>query len=142
MRKASLAAAFALLAMLFAAPSHAATVVAKVDVSQQRMNVYVGGQLRHSWAVSTGRGRYATPGGTFRPYRMHAMWHSRKYNMAPMPHSVFYRGGYAVHGTVEVNRLGRPASRGCVRLHPTNARTFYNLVRQAGMKNTRIEIRR
>ena len=27
------------------------------------------------------------------------MWYSRKYDMSPMPYSVFFRGGYAIHGT-------------------------------------------
>ena len=33
-----------------------------------------------------------------------------------MPYSVFFTGGYAVHGTSHVKALGRPASHGCVRL--------------------------
>jgi L,D-transpeptidase catalytic domain len=50
------------------------------------------------------------------------MWYSRKYHMSPMPHSLFFRGGYAIHGTGAIRQLGRPASHGCVRLHPANAR--------------------
>ena len=69
---------------------------------------------------------------------MHKMWYSRKYDMAPMPHSIFFHGGYAIHGTDHVRSLGRPASHGCVRLHPRNARTLYNLVRRNGPRNTRI----
>jgi lipoprotein-anchoring transpeptidase ErfK/SrfK len=68
------------------------------------------------------------------------MWHSRKYDMSPMPYSVFYYGGYAIHGTNYVKSLGRPASHGCVRLHTSNAREFYNLVRDVGRKNTRIVV--
>jgi lipoprotein-anchoring transpeptidase ErfK/SrfK len=60
------------------------------------------------------------------------MWYSRKYHMSPMPHSIFFLGGYAIHGTDAVGRLGRPASHGCVRLHPSNAATLYSLVRQSG----------
>ena len=71
---------------------------------------------------------------------MHRMWYSRKYDMSPMPYAVFYRGGYAVHGTGAVKQLGRPASHGCVRLHTANAATFYSLVKQIGRKNTRISI--
>lgn len=43
-----------------------------------------------------------------------------------------YNGHYAIHGTTEVRRLGRPASAGCVRLHPDNARTLFNLVKDRG----------
>lgn len=38
-----------------------------------------------------------------------------------MPHSIFFHGGYAIHGSYEINRLGGPASHGCIRLHPANA---------------------
>jgi lipoprotein-anchoring transpeptidase ErfK/SrfK len=70
------------------------------------------------------------------------MWYSRKYDLSPMPHSVFFRGGYAVHGTPHVKRLGRPASHGCVRLAPGNAATLYALVRKYGMANSRIVVTR
>jgi len=59
-----------------------------------------------------------------------------------MPYSVFFRGGYAIHGTGYVKSLGRPVSHGCVRLHPRNAATLYRLVRSYGMGNTRIVIHR
>jgi lipoprotein-anchoring transpeptidase ErfK/SrfK len=53
------------------------------------------------------------------------MWYSRKYDNSPMPYSVFFRGGYAVHGTSYVKQLGRPASHGCVRLpHAFAAKLF------------------
>lgn len=103
-------------------------VVAIVDLSDQRMRIYVEGRLQHEWKVSSGKRGYGTPTGEWRPYRMHTMWHSRKYNMAPMPHSVFFHGGYAVHATNATGRLGRPASHGCIRLHPKNAKQFFRLV--------------
>ena len=124
-----------------AAPQAAkAGVVAKVDLSEQRMRVYVNGRQAYSWPVSTGRKGYTTPTGTYSPKRMHRMWHSRKYNMSPMPYSIFFRGGYAVHGTNYVKKLGRTASHGCVRLQTSNARRLYNLVKQHGARNSRISI--
>ncbi|GAB4240580.1 MAG: hypothetical protein Kow0032_28300 [Methyloligellaceae bacterium] len=115
-------------------------VLAKVDKSEQRMRVYVNGKPVYSWRVSTARGGYITPTGSWRPTRIHKMWHSRKYNMAPMPYSVFYYRGYAVHGTYDLKRLGRPASHGCVRLHPGNAKKLYQLVARYGMANTQIVV--
>jgi lipoprotein-anchoring transpeptidase ErfK/SrfK len=122
----------ALVVTLFAAPAMASSVVARIDLSSQRMNVFVDGKQRYSWPVSTARSGYSTPVGTFRPQRLERMWYSRKYHMSPMPHSIFFLGGYAIHGTDAVGRLGRPASHGCVRLHPSNAATLYSLVRQSG----------
>ncbi|MEM7302242.1 MAG: L,D-transpeptidase [Pseudomonadota bacterium] len=118
-----------------------AKVEARIDISSQRMNVYERGRLRYSWKISTARRGYRTPVGNFRPTRMHKMWHSRKYNMSPMPHSIFFYGGYAIHGTNAIKRLGRPASHGCIRLHPANARKLYSMVRRNGARNARIRIR-
>ncbi|MBZ8134846.1 hypothetical protein CLD20_16335 [Afifella sp. IM 167] len=119
-----------------------AGITARIDLSAQKMRVYSNGKLAYTWTVSTARSGYRTPTGTYRPQRMHKMWYSRKYDMSPMPHSIFFRGGYAIHGTNAVKNLGRPASHGCVRLHPSNARTLYNLVKQSGPSNTRIIITR
>ena len=88
--------------------------------------------------MSTAARGYKTPSGEWRPYRMHVMWKSIKYDNAPMPYAVFYDGGYAVHGTNAVSRLGTPASHGCVRLQTDNAKTFYSLVKEVGPGNTRI----
>ena len=71
---------------------------------------------------------------------MHRMWYSRKYDDAPMPHSVFFHGGYAVHATDAIRRLGRPASHGCIRLHSDDASDFYTLVETVGPANTSIVI--
>lgn len=115
-------------------------VVARVQLSTQTMQVSVGGRPTYEWKVSTAGKGYVTPTGSWKPYRMHEMWYSRKYDNAPMPHSVFFTGGYAVHATPHVKNLGRPASHGCIRLHPTNAEAFYTLVKTFGQQNTRIVI--
>ena len=117
-----------------------AAVVAKIDISSQTMNVYVNGSLTYSWAVSTARKGYSTPRGSYRPTVMKRMHYSSKYNNSPMPHSIFFRGGYAIHGTGYLKQLGRPASHGCVRLHPSNAAALYSLVKKHGARNTKIVI--
>lgn len=119
-----------------------ASALAVISLSQQRMEVSVNGTPVYYWPVSTARRGYVTPRGVFRPIRTERMWYSRKYDMSPMPFAVFFRGGYAVHGTQYLRSLGRPASHGCVRLHPANAAAFYRLVREQGMRNTRIVITR
>jgi len=126
---------------LVSAQADAASLVVRISKSSQVMTVSYGGYVRHRWAVSTGRRGYRTPSGSYRPKRLERMWYSRKYHMSPMPYSVFFRGGYAIHGTNETNRLGRTASHGCIRLAPSNARTLFNLVRRYGSSNTRIVIR-
>ncbi len=118
-----------------------ASLLVKVDRSEQRMRVYVDGQLYYVWPVSTGRGRYRTPTGSHRPYLLKRFHRSRKWYNSPMPYSIFYRGGYAIHGTNAIRRLGRPASHGCIRLHPSNARELFYLIKDYGKSNTRIVIR-
>jgi len=122
---------YALAVCLFSAPASAG-VVARIDNATQRMTVLVDGAPAYSWPVSTARKGYRTPAGSYRVQRMERMWYSRKYDMSPMPHALFFRGGYAIHGTYSVRQLGRPASHGCVRLSPGNASTLFSLVRQRG----------
>ena len=117
-----------------------AGVVVQIDKSAQRMTVSVDGAARYTWPVSTGRGGYGTPSGRFRPQMMMRSYFSKKYYGSPMPHSIFFYDGFAIHGTNDIARLGGPASHGCVRLHPSNAATLFALVQRAGAANTDIVI--
>lgn len=116
-------------------------LVATIDLTNQRMTVAVDGQTAHVWAISSGRAGYLTPTGSFRPQWASRMHYSRKYDLAPMPYSVFFNGGIATHGTGAVGMLGQPASHGCIRLTTANAATFYNLVHRYGFAATRIHVR-
>ena len=109
-----------------------------VSKSHQRMIVH-SSEGSYSWPVSTARRGYYTPTGSFRPYSLQPMHYSRKYDNAPMPHSIFFSGGYAIHATPHTGNLGRPASHGCVRLSPGNAATLYRIVRN-DMGETTIRI--
>ncbi len=128
-----------LLAVLVSATAASADVRVHIDKSSQTMSVYVNGQLHDRWPVSTGKRGYGTPSGTYRAQRLAKRHYSSKYNGAPMHNAVFFRGGYAIHGTSEVGRLGSPASHGCVRLHPSHAAELYSLVQSSGGR-TRITI--
>ncbi len=113
-----------------------------VDISKQEMKIYVEGHRKYTWKVSSAREGYSTPTGDYRPQWITRMHRSKKYDNAPMPYSVFFNGGYAIHGTNEIRRLGRPASHGCIRLHPSNAARLYGLVKKHGKDNVRIMVRR
>ncbi|MGQ0673214.1 MAG: L,D-transpeptidase [Hyphomicrobium sp.] len=136
-----LGAVAACLLLLIFADGALADVQVRIDKRTQTMHVWVDGQHTHSWPVSTGRGRYATPGGSYRPTAMRPRHYSSRYNNAPMHNAIFFNRGYAIHATTEVANLGRPASHGCVRLHPSHARELYGLVRSHGAGNTRISVR-
>jgi lipoprotein-anchoring transpeptidase ErfK/SrfK len=111
-----------------------------IDKSSQRMMVAVDGRPAYVWPVSTGAGGHGTPTGHFRPRWMARSWFSTRYYGSPMPYSIFFHKGYAIHGTNYISRLGGPASHGCVRLHPGNAATLFMLVQRYGMANTSIVI--
>jgi lipoprotein-anchoring transpeptidase ErfK/SrfK len=125
------AACAGLLALLAPAASDGALADVRITVSKatQRMTVMVDGKPRHNWAVSTGLNG-GPPSGTFRPQRLERMWHSRTYDWSPMPHSIFFHHGFAIHGTNYLSRLGRRASYGCVRLHPAHAAALFALVKE------------
>ena len=103
------AAAFALLWLVapLASDRAQADIYITVNKAAQRMTVMVDGKPRYNWAISTGLNG-GPPSGTFRPQRMERMWHSRTYDWSPMPHSIFFHHGFAIHGTNYVSRLGRP----------------------------------
>ena len=72
---------------------------------------------------------------------MNEIWYSKQWDNAPMPHAVFFtKEGHAIHGTNEVERLGTPASHGCVRISPQNAATLYALVAENGLENTQVTL--
>jgi len=130
-----------LFGLMLAYPAIAeAQIVATVNLSNQRMDVYVDGAPRYSWPVSTARAGYRTPVGTFRPTAVVRYHRSTIYSGSPMPYSIFFLRGYAIHGSYETKYLGRPASHGCIRLHPSNAAALYSLVQQRGAGNTVIKI--
>jgi lipoprotein-anchoring transpeptidase ErfK/SrfK len=117
-----------------------ADIVVQIDRAQQQMDVIVDGEQRYTWRVSTARPGYVTPPGTYHPQMLAARWFSRVYDNAPMPHSIFFYGGYAIHGTYEISELGRPVSHGCVRLDPGNAAILFDLVAREGARNTTIVV--
>ena len=116
-------------------------ILINIDKTNQEMTVFIDGIEEHRWPVSTGMRGYSTPSGNFKPSSMNEIWYSKEWDNAPMPHAIFYmKDGHAIHGSQEVKRLGNPASHGCVRLSPKNAKTLFTLVKANGMENTQVVI--
>lgn len=115
-------------------------VVAKIDLSSQRMTVYVDGKKKYFWRVSTGKKGWRTPTGYYQPYDRHRKYYEKRWRMSlPYLVSISY-SGIAIHGTTLVSRLGRPASHGCIRLSIPNAKRFYDLVGKRGLNNTQVVV--
>lgn len=116
------------------------TLFASIDLTSQTMTVSDKNGVIASWKISSARGGYRTPTGTYTPHYTSRMHYSKQYHFSPMPYSVFFNEGVAVHGTGDLRNLGRPASHGCVRSHPKNAKVFYDLVQKHGMQMTRVTV--
>jgi len=99
-----------------------------ITKNNQTMRVFLDSKPIATWKVSTARVGYITPTGDYTPKGMQKMHFSKKYHNSPMPYSIFFRGGYAIHGTYATGALGHTASHGCVRLAPNNAKTLYGWV--------------
>ncbi len=123
---------------------------AEILKSKQILNLYIDGELTDSFKVSTGIKGFETPNINTRPAGpLFKKYTSKKFpggnyqGLGNMPYAVFVKGGYAIHGTTPGNfsKLGRRASHGCVRMHPDNAKIFYELVKRIGLENTWVTIK-
>ena len=124
----------ALIVLTLVASSSVAHALVRIDVdlAGQRMHVATGDGETYDWPISSGRAGHLTPQGNFRAQRLFPLVYSAKYNNAPMPHSIFFYGQFAIHGTNAVGALGRQASHGCIRLAPSAAATLYAKVQTEG----------
>ena len=110
----------------------------RVDTQLQCLLYYAGGKLVYEFKCSTSvTGRALpddqhpdTPHDHLGVYNIGAKiarrW-SKEYKVW-MPWALQYHGGHYIHATTEVGNLGQPASHGCIRLSPANAKTLYQLV--------------
>ncbi|MEZ5047009.1 MAG: L,D-transpeptidase [Chitinophagaceae bacterium] len=124
-------------------------VWARINKTDQRLYLYIDGHIVDTFKVSTGDKKHETPLFNKRPSGpMFQKYTSKKYpggnynGLGNMPYVVFIHGGYGVHGTTKGNipKLGKKASHGCVRVHPDNAKIFFELVKKAGIQNTWVTI--
>lgn len=99
-------------------------VVSKAD---QKVLHFRDGKLRDVFTCSTALPKYDLDAGTYQVYSREAKHWSRQWEVW-MPHSLFFHGGYALHATSMIRQLGRPASHGCIRLHPRDAKKLFDEV--------------
>lgn len=121
-----------------------------IDKSTQTLSLYLYGRFENRWLVSTGSPGRGTPNYNKRfDGRIYRGYMSSKYpggdyrGLGNMPYAMFISGGIALHGTPEGNwsRLGRPASHGCIRMHPGPAAYINSVLRQVGVANSWVRVR-
>jgi hypothetical protein len=121
------------------------TIVVHVDTN--RLDLYEGFRVTHSWDVATAKPGYVTPVGEWTLYqkRRNPTW----YNPAldswgaglpavvpggpgnPMGTRALYitaPGLIRIHGTTSPDSIGRYASHGCIRMHNEQVEELYDLV--------------
>ncbi|CAN5143196.1 L,D-transpeptidase [soil metagenome] len=126
---------------LFAGSAAQAKIAITVDKDNQQMTVVQDGVEKYRWPVSSGNPSHETPNGSFQTFRMEEDHFSKEFDDAPMPNSIFFtKRGHAIHGTDSVDRLGTPASHGCVRLSRANAATLFAMVKADGVLNTTVTL--
>jgi hypothetical protein len=85
-----------------------------VSLSDQLAYAYAGEELIGVSTISSGREGHATPTGIFSVLDKRRMYHSKKYDNAPMPFMQrIDQYGIALHAG---HLPGHPASHGCIRL--------------------------
>ena len=113
-----------------------------VSLKDQAMHIWIDGRLARKWTISTGAEGFDTPPGHYRPERIYEDYYSKQYDLARMPHAVFFHRGYAIHGTYNIFTLGVPASHGCIRLPRSQSKTFLKMVQERPRGNVSIEVRK
>ncbi len=99
----------------------------EIDLSKQRLYAHEGQETVLVAKVSTGTRYYPTVRGRFKIYA--------KYRSTPMsgpgyylpgvPWTMYFYGGYAIHGAYWHNNFGHPMSHGCVNMKVNQAKWLY-----------------
>jgi lipoprotein-anchoring transpeptidase ErfK/SrfK len=111
-----------------------------VSITDQKVRIFKNDKLTKEWTVSTGISN-ATPLGRFKIQTRGEWFFSEKYQQGAMWWVSFKDWGvYLFHSvpmdksrtiiTDEANKLGTPASHGCVRLEVENAKWIYDNIPQ------------
>jgi len=94
----------------------------RIFLNLQYFGAYENGELLFWGPVSSGKKAKRTPPGKFFVNYKERTKHSLKYDNAPMPYSINYHDGFFMH---QQSLPGYPASHGCVRLLPDDAKKLF-----------------
>ena len=99
----------------------------QVDISDQRLLAYENGNVVFDYTVSTGKPGFRTLPGSFNVYRMYEETRMRgyDYDTPDVPWTMYYSGGFAIHGAYWHENFGTPVSHGCVNLPVEQAKALY-----------------
>lgn len=104
----------------------------EIDLSRQRVALYLDDHQVKSFLVSTGRANTPTQAGTFAVYSKRAVMTMTGtiagdyYYIPNIKWVSFFDGGEAFHGTYWHHNFGHPMSHGCVNMTEADAKTLYD----------------
>ena len=100
----------------------------EIDLSSQRLYAHVGQQTVMTAVVSTGTRYYPTVRGRFRIYAKYRATRMTGpgYDLPNVPWTMYFYGGYAIHGAYWHNNFGTPMSHGCVNMKIPEAKRLYD----------------
>ncbi len=99
----------------------------EVDISDQKLTAWQGDVPVFETIVSTGKPGWRTLPGTFAVYRKYEATRMTGpgYDTPDVPWTMYYSGGFAIHGAYWHNNFGTPVSHGCVNLRVPEAKALY-----------------
>ncbi len=99
-----------------------------VDLSAQTLTAYEGDTPVRTTLVSTGLPRTPTPVGQYRIYVKLFKTDMRgpDYHLRDVPYTMYFHGGYGIHGTYWHSNFGQPMSAGCVNLPTAEAEWLFH----------------
>ena len=121
----------------------------EVSIANRTLKVVERGKVVKTYRVAVGRPSNPTPRGSFRTGRIdwNPWWRPPKVRwargMKPQPPGdpdnpiqgvkIFFKApDYYIHGTNDPGSIGRAASRGCIRMSESNAKSLARRIKKAG----------
>jgi len=100
----------------------------EVDLSAQRLYAHEGQKTVLTALVSTGTRYHPTVTGRFKIYVKYraAPMRGPDYYLPNVPWTMYFYGGYAIHGTYWHNNFGHPMSHGCINMKTSEAKWLFN----------------
>jgi lipoprotein-anchoring transpeptidase ErfK/SrfK len=105
-----------------------------INLSTQTITAYEGNSALYSAIVSTGLPRTPTVVGSYNVYIKYTATdmqggshaYGDYYYLPNVPYTMYFYGGYGIHGTYWHNNFGQPMSHGCVNLRTSDAKWFFD----------------
>jgi lipoprotein-anchoring transpeptidase ErfK/SrfK len=100
----------------------------EVNVTTQRLIAWEGNTPVYAVIVSTGTDETPTITGNFAVQTKHRSTRMQGdgYDVPDVPFTMYYHGGYAIHGAYWHRRFGTPVSHGCVNVAVNHAEWLFN----------------